>query len=143
MQEGDDTLPITVEDIDNAPTTAVVSASDTPVTADDYRTAFVRLTEDCNSLREELDRTKKRVKTTEILDELIQPFAKKSFWFMCVYCGVVGLLLTLHGFTGIAFSLPESVLQFLVGSTATTVIGLVGMVLTGVFVGARGRNGKD
>ena len=143
LQEGDDTLPITVDDIDNAPTTAVVSASDTLVTTDNYRSAFVRLSEENSSLREELDLTKKRVKTTEILDELIQPFAKKSFWFMCVYCGVVGVLLTLHGFTDVAFTLPESVLQFLVGSTATTVIGLVGMVLTGIFVGARGRNGKD
>jgi len=43
-----------------------------------------------------------------------------------------------HGL-GLYFKLPEGVLQLLVGSTAVTVIGLVGMVLTGVFVGARGK----
>jgi hypothetical protein len=58
---------------------------------------------------------------------------------MCAYCGVVGALIALNGFLDIRFSLPESVMQFLVGSTATTVIGLVGMVLTGIFVGARGK----
>jgi uncharacterized membrane protein len=58
---------------------------------------------------------------------------------MCAYAGIVGVLLVLHGFKGIAFELQESVLNFLVGSTAATVIGLVGMVLTGIFVGARRR----
>lgn len=137
MQEGDNALPITVDDIDNAPTTAVVSAQDVTVSAADFRDAFVRLSEENAILKEDLDKTKKRVRTIEILDDLIEPFAHKAFWFMCVYCAVVAILVTLHGFQGIAFALPESVLQFLVGSTATTVIGLVGMVLTGIFLGAR------
>lgn len=133
---------ITVGDIDNAPETAVVSKSDTHVTTDALRDAFVRLSEENASLKEELDKTKKRVRTIEILDELIEPMAWAAFVFMCVYCGVVGLLVTLHGFGLWGFKLPDTVLQFLVGSTATTVIGLVGMVLTGIFVGAR-NNGKD
>ncbi len=58
---------------------------------------------------------------------------------MCVYCGGVWLMLMLRGFEDLGFRLPDSVLQLLVGSTAVTVIGLVGMVLTGVFVGARSR----
>ena len=133
---------ITVDDIDSAPETAVVTQSDTQVSAEALRDAFVRLSEENSSLKEELDKTKKRVRTIEILDELIEPMAWAAFMFMCAYCGVVGLLVTFHGFKLAGFALPESVLQFLVGSTATTVIGLVGMVLTGIFVGARS-NGKD
>lgn len=132
-----------MEDIDNAPTTATVSGQDVSVSTADFREAFVRLSEENALLKEDLDKTKKRVRTVEILDDLIEPFAHKAYWFMCIYCGVVAAMVTLHGFKGMAFSLPESVLQFLVGSTATTVIGLVGMVLTGIFVGARGRNDKD
>lgn len=46
-------------------------------------------------------------------------------------------MLLMHGCQFSGFKLPDDVLKFLVGSTATTVIGLVGMVLTGIFVGAR------
>lgn len=63
--------------------------------------------------------------------------ANRSFRFMCVYCAVVGEMVPFHGFKLFRFQLPASVLNFLVGSTAATVIGLVGMVLTGIFVGAR------
>jgi hypothetical protein len=131
---------ITVDDIDTAPETSVATQQDTLVTAEDLRDAFVRVVEENASLRQELDTTKKRVRTIEILDELIEPMAKRAFAFMCVYCGAVGALVTLHGFKTSGFQLPETVLQFLVGSTATTVIGLVGMVLTGIFVGARKGN---
>lgn len=142
-EENESSLPtITVDDIDRAPESAVVTSGDTIVSAEALRDAFVRATEENASLREELDKTKRRVRTIEILDELIEPMAKRAFWFMCAYCGVVGTLVTLHGFKLWGFSLPETVLQFLVGSTATTVIGLVGMVLTGIFVGAR-KGGKD
>ena len=58
---------------------------------------------------------------------------------MCVYCGFAGIVLLLSGFQLLGFSIPEGVQQLLIGTTATTVIGLVGMVLTGVFVGARKR----
>lgn len=133
---------ITVEDIDSSPGTAIVSQQDTQVSAGDYRAAFVQVSEEKDALQQELDATRKRVRTVEILDELIEPYAKRSFWFMCIYCGIVALMLLMHGCANSGFKLPESVLQFLVGSTATTVIGLVGMVLTGIFVGARGRNGS-
>lgn len=137
MPDGDDPVQITVDDIDRAPETAAVTHSDTLVTSEALRDAFVRLSEENATLKEDLEVTRKRVRTIEILDDLIEPMAKRSFGFMCAYCGAVGALVTLHGFKLWSFSLPESVLQFLVGSTAATVIGLVGMVLTGIFVGAR------
>lgn len=133
--------PVTLDDIDNAPDDAAMSDGDRLVDVSDYRNALARVGNERDELKAELEKTQKRVRTVEILDQLIEPMAKRSFGFMCAYCGVVGLLVGLHGFKARGFNLPESVLQFLVGSTATTVIGLVGMVLTGIFVGAR--NGKS
>ena len=129
----------TIDDIKNAPDDAALTARDWNVTEDEYRRALSRMGAEKDELLAELEATQKRVRTIEILDKLIEPMAHRSFWFMCAYAGVVALLLALHGFTGVAFKLPDSVLEFLVGSTAATVIGLVGMVLTGVFVGARGK----
>lgn len=119
----------------------MVVASDTPVSAGDYREAFVKVSDEKAAIQQELEATQKRVRTVEILDTLIEPYAKRTFWFMCAYSGVVAIMLLMHGCEASGFKLPEDVLTFLVGSTATTVIGLVGMVLTGIFVGARGRNG--
>ena len=73
----------------------------------------------------------------EILDGLIEPFAERTFIFMCYYCAFVAFIIILHVSGWGNKDLPETALQFLVGSTAATVIGLVGMVLTGIFVGAR------
>lgn len=129
--------PATLDDIANAPDGAALTASDTDVTEDDYRRALARMGAEKDELQAELEKTQKRVRTIQILDDLIEPMANKAFVFMCAYAGIVALLLTLHGFTEVAFELPDTVLEFLVGSTAVTVIGLVGMVLTGIFVGAR------
>lgn len=137
LQDEPDTKPLTPDDIDNAPNEVVVSGSDTLVSESDLRRALSQVGLEKDAIQAKLENTERRVRTIEILDELIEPYARRSFIFMCAYCGVVGLILLLNGFTGIAFTLPENVLTFLVGSTATTVIGLVGMVLTGIFVGAR------
>jgi hypothetical protein len=136
------TLPISVNDINTAPDDSVMSRTDTLVSLDDYKRTLARVGEERDALQAALEKTQKRVRTIEILDELIEPMAKRAFGFMCTYCGVVAAMLFLHGYANSGFKLPSEVLQFLVGSTATTVIGLVGMVLTGVFVGARNKNGS-
>ena len=43
----------------------------------------------------------------------------------------------LHGLKDNKFILPDTVLEYLVGSTAVTVVGLCATVLSGVFFGAR------
>ena len=141
MPDVNNTPPITVDDIDTSPSTSAAVASDTHVSVDDFRAAFVKVSDEKAALQQELDATQKRVRTVEILDKLIEPYAKRTFWFMCAYSGFVGVVLLMHGCVVSGFKLPGDVLTFLVGSTATTVIGLVGMVLTGIFVGARGRGG--
>ena len=142
LPDVDSATPITVDDIDTSPSTSVMVATDTHVSAGDYRAAFVKVSDEKAALQQELEATQKRVRTVEILDTLIEPYAKRTFWFMCAYSGFVGIVLLMHGCEVSGFKLPDDVLTFLVGSTATTVIGLVGMVLTGIFVGARGRGGS-
>jgi hypothetical protein len=96
--------------------------------------AFTRVTEDNARLKEDLANLRITHDTETILNKLIVPYARRAFIFMCVYCSAVFILLVV-GLVG--YALPEKVLEILVGSTAAAVVGLVGMVLTGIFVGAR------
>jgi hypothetical protein len=127
---------ISLTDLDNAPTHL---PADNAHAAQDYATLWDRF-QDVTSrnarLEDELLSLKRRISTSKLLDDMIQPYADRAFTFMCVYCGVVGLMLFASGNPG-GFWLSDTVLSYLVGSTAVTVIGLVGMVLTGIFVGAR------
>lgn len=136
MPQGDDEQ-ITVEDIDNSLSNVAPTPNDVVVSPEQYLAAFTKISDEKDALLIEKEKLKSKAKTTEILDELIKPYASKVFWFMISYCGFVGLFLLVNAFGCFPNEAPESVLKFMVGSTATTVIGLVGMVLTGIFVGAR------
>lgn len=137
MQDDNNQPEITLDDIDSSPQTVAPSATDVPVRLEELNAAFSRVTEDNAALKEENDQLRKKVRTTEILDDLMKPYASKAYIFMCSYSAFVGLFLLMHGFGCFRVPVEKSVLEFLVGSTAATVIGLVGMVLTGIFVGAR------
>lgn len=137
MAKKPESLPITVDDIDSAPAKLPVGKIDYE---DSYRTLmgrFTPLSEENFKLLEENAVLKRTNATHEILNKLIEPLANRAFTFMCCYSGGVLGLLLLSGSHFKDFLLPDQVQSFLVGSTAVTVIGLVGMVLTGVFVGAR------
>lgn len=60
-------------------------------------------------------------------------YARWVFCYLVVYSASVLFLLIVSGFGIFGFSLPESVLGFLVGSTAVSAIGLVLAVTTGLF----------
>ena len=131
-------LPISVEDIDAAPVNLPVPAKfDYHNEYEKLMERFTPLSDENFKLKEDISKLRISNQTHELLNQLIEPSARKSFNFMACYSGGVGVLLVLSGFKIFGFSLSEQVLSFLVGSTAVTVIGLVGMVLTGVFVGAR------
>ena len=123
--------------IDDAKLAPVALPRGEPVSAEQHRhlfEAFTRVTEDNDRLKEELSYLKMKHDTETILNKLIIPYALRAFIFMCVYCGCVLTLIITSMFYR---PLPTSVFQTLVGSTAASVVGLVGMVLTGIFVGAR------
>ncbi len=127
---------ISVEDMDNA----LDRLSPEPSTNEQTLTFYDRLREvglENFQLKLTVPELEQKLKTKDILDGLIEPYAKKAFIFMCMYCGFVGSVLLLDSFKICGFDMDPTVQAYLVGSTAVTVIGLVGMVLTGIFVGAR------
>lgn len=137
MQDEPQQYDISLGDIDNAPQTAERTSTDAPVTERALHSEFVRIAEENAQLRQDLEAAQKKARASEILDDLIEPYAAKAFWFMCAYSATIGLMLLMNAFGCFKNPISADVLQVLVGSTAVTVIGLVGMVLTGIFVGAR------
>lgn len=140
LQDRPAELAVSLQDLDRAPVNLPVSSA--PVSQADYddlRAKFTQVSNEKIGLLAEVDELNKRVRTAEILDALIQPYASRAFNFMCLYSAGVAFLLLLSGGNVNGFYLEKDVLVLLVGSTAVTVIGLDGMVLTGIFVGARGR----
>lgn len=123
--------------MDNAPSETAQTETDVVVTKDDLTVALARVSDENFQLKQGLDEAEKKIRTSEILDNMLEPSAKKAFNYMFAYSGAVGLILLMNGFGCFVNMLDAEVLKFLVGSTAVTVIGLVGMVLTGVFIGAR------
>ena len=127
---------ISVEDMDNALDHLVPEES----TSEQTRTVFDRLSDvdlENFQLKQTVAELEQKLRTKDILDGLIEPYAGRAFNFMCVYSGFVGSVLLLDSFNISGFEMDPTVQAYLVGSIAVTVIGLVGMVLTGVFVGAR------
>lgn len=59
--------------------------------------------------------------------------ANRVYWYLVGYSGWSGFLLLLHGSKYNGFSLDTPVLSLLVGSTAVSAIGLVGIVVKGLF----------
>lgn len=83
-----------------------------------------------------------RIKGFNMDIELRKSYASKILNFLFLYSAIVGVLLVFsrltfipieHGGYRVSFELPETVLNFLVGSTATAAIGLVGFVARGLF----------
>lgn len=76
-----------------------------------------------------------RNKDRRINRKLRTNYARSVLCYLIWYSVFVGLLLLLSGFGICGFHLPESVLGFLVGSTAAAAIGLVFAVTNGLFKG--------
>jgi hypothetical protein len=134
---------LTVGDIASAPKKANQSSKLDHNLYEKYTELLAKhseIAEEALELKSELSALRRQNKTADILDTLIVPYAGKTYLFMVFYCLAVGVLVASSGYKWGAysfFSLEESTLNFLVGSTATAVVGLVGMVLTGIFIGAR------
>lgn len=144
MQDETKQPEITLDDLDRSASTVKPTSSDVPVRLEDLNGRFIRFTEEDSDLKEQILELKSEntelksiARTAEILNDLMKPSATKAFNYMFAYSGMVGAILLMNDFGCFQVPLDAEVLKFLVGSTAATVIGLVGMVLTGVFLGAR------
>ena len=96
-----------------------------------------RLGDENAELKVEISKLKSDLATKQTLDSLLQPYAVRTFRFMCAYCVFVAIIIVYAGLKVHDFFLSDDVLKILVGSTAVSVVGLAGTVLTGVFIGAR------
>lgn len=77
------------------------------------------------------------VKTIDdVLAEMMRPYADKVFKFVAWYCSIVGIIVVGDGFGDDVFHLSDTVLGIIAGSTAVSVIGLIEIVVRGLF-GAR------
>ena len=65
--------------------------------------------------------------------ELRKEYAGKVFVFMCVWSGLMFLILIIKGFFKNNFDLDNTVLITLAGGTTVSVIGLVGFIIQGLF----------
>lgn len=130
------TEPVSLADLDNAPLT-VPGTQNSLADADEWRVKHGEVAEESFKLKEKNSELTQKLNTKTILDDMLKPYANAAFVFMCAYSAFVGAILLMNGFGCFVNPIQDSVMQILVGSTAATVIGLVGMVLTGIFVGAR------
>ena len=65
--------------------------------------------------------------------ELRKKYARSVMIYLFFYSLFVAAMLVMSGYSVYGFSLPDSVLEFLVGSTAASAIGLVLAVTHGLF----------
>lgn len=86
----------------------------------------------------ENDRLKAGPDIDAVRARMLEPYVNKVFNFVAAYCAIVAALLIAHGIKCVGFALPETILAIISGSTAISVIGLIGLVITGLF-GAKRR----
>ena len=85
----------------------------------------------------ELDSLREQRTVDQVRADLIKPYTNKVFWFVVWYCIVVGIIIVVDGTQDINFDLKESTIGIIAGSTAVSVIGLIGMVISGLFGGKK------
>lgn len=125
---------INFDDLDNAPTEISISKSDVPYAQHEaLRLKFIDLSGRYDELLLERKIQRDDDQAASMLNGLIEPFSTKMYWFMCAYCAVVAFLVATDHWSQI----PTTALDLMVGSTAVTVFGLFGTVLTGIYAGAR------
>jgi hypothetical protein len=69
--------------------------------------------------------------------KLLEPYVNKVFNFVAVYCATVAIFIFMSALQHPGFKLPESILAIIAGSTAVSVIGLIGLVISGLFGGKK------
>lgn len=88
----------------------------------------------------ELARLKGKKTVDDARAQMLEHYSDNVFVFVVCYCAAVGIMLALAGFGKITgFVLSDAILGIRAGSTAVSVIGLIGMVVSGLFGGAKPR----
>jgi len=94
------------------------------------------LSAELESAQAELIQFKAKKTVDDVRAGMLEGYSNRVFWFVVWYCIAVGVLLIAAGFKGkTTFELSDTILAIIAGSTAVAVIGLIGMVITGLFGG--------
>jgi len=91
-----------------------------------------RLRYENEKLEAEIQRLSGKVDIAEEKAKLIRPFSWWVLGFAAVYCAVIFGIIVLDGWND-WFNLEGAVLPIMAGSTAAAVLGLVSVILTGLF----------
>ncbi|MEW9855897.1 hypothetical protein [Novosphingobium sp. M1R2S20] len=106
---------------------------------DELEAAYERLgsmTEALANAEAELERIRQETSIDRVKARMLEPYVNKVFRFVAWYCVAVGIVLVACGLQ-VGFALPETILAIIAGSTAVSVIGLIGLVITGLFGGKK------
>jgi len=104
----------------------------------DEASELERMREDYAILLAELDSEKGRNDSQVIRAQMMKPFADKTFRFVCCYCLITALLIVASGAIP-TFEIPVPVQSIIAGSTAVAAIGLVSIVVSGLFRSSGGK----
>lgn len=97
-------------------------------------TQNAEMSEQLASAEAELSKLAGRQTVDQVKATLLAPYSSRVFWFVVWYCVAVGVMLLMAGFKeGTHFELSDTILGIIAGSTAVSVIGLIGMVISGLF----------
>jgi len=119
--------------IQNAPLTLTPVQGDNSVELEHAYEQIGVLLNHVAELEAEVERLETKSTIDDVKAAMLQPFAEKVFGFVAFYCFGVFILLCASGQQGGSFRLSDTVLGIVAGSTAVSVIGLIGMVITGLF----------
>jgi len=128
-------VPIKRVDISAIDTAPVDIDIDGDGNVDQYELALQEiglLTEALANAEAENERLKSSTDVEKVKARMLEPYVNKVFNFVAVYCAFVGIILFMCAMK-IEFELPETILGIISGSTAVSVIGLIGLVITGLF----------
>jgi hypothetical protein len=123
--------------IDAAPLELEPGSADAGIVADtnlQYLEIIGDLASRVEELQAELERANGKKTVDEVRADMLEGYSNRVFCFVAAYCVVVGIMLLLAGWAECThFRLSDTILGIIAGSTAISVIGMIGMVITGLF----------
>lgn len=92
------------------------------------------LSEQLNETQAENDRLKAQRSIEDVKAGMLETYGDRVYYFVMGYCIVVAFFLIISGYKNYTkFQLNDTILAIIAGSTAVAVIGLIGMVVSGLF----------
>jgi hypothetical protein len=92
------------------------------------------LSEQLSETQAENDRLKAQRSIEDVKAGMLETYGDRVYYFVMGYCIVVAIFLIMSGYKNYTqFQLNDTILAIIAGSTAVAVIGLIGMVVSGLF----------